>query len=104
MKMRYNVEIKARAVNALKIIERADAPMVEKFWALAERLKEAGLALPQLVKVSGMRNGWRLRFGRYRALLTLDGSKFIVWIVFLKKDPHKEYDKWLNYIRRYADV
>ncbi len=102
--MRYNVEIKPEAIFELDKVRRDNIAAAKKFTNLVDRLTEVGLALPQIKKVSDAKNCWRLRFGRYRALLTLDESKFTIWIVFLKKDPHKEYDKWLEYLRRHADI
>ena len=102
--MRYNIEVKPEALEELDKVQRDNPSAFKKFWNLVARLETDGLSLPQLVKVSGTASVWRLRFGRYRALLTQNDNLFTVWIIFLKTGPHREYDKWLNFISRRTEL
>lgn len=99
---RFKVEIKREAIKELLLVKTRNFAAYKKFWVLA-LLKAGGVGLPQVSKVGKIRHVWRLRFGRYRALFTLEGKLVTVWVVFLKTDPYKEYQKWIEYLRKRVD-
>jgi mRNA interferase RelE/StbE len=81
--MRYQVELKPRAIRDLKGLDRTMARRIgEKLTALQDDL--AG----DVKRLTNATPEFRLRVGDYRVLFEIEGSKVIIYRVRHRKDAY----------------
>ena len=81
--MRYEIELKPRAIRDLKAIDRAMARRIaEKLIAMQDDL--AG----DVKRLTNATPEFRLRVGNYRVLFEIEGNKVIIYRVRHRKDAY----------------
>ncbi len=94
----FTVRIDEDALQEGQELRRHDAAMFRKFLGLVNELEQHGTRIPQAKKLVGTKNGWRLDFGRYRALFSLDRNRITIWLIAMEKDTRKDYSRWITYL------
>lgn len=94
----FTVRIDEEALQEAHELRVRDALMFRKLVALVDQLEQCGVRMPQVKKLVGTKNGWRLDFGRYRALFSLDGNVITIWLIGMEKDTRKDYQRWIEYL------
>ncbi|MBI2453901.1 hypothetical protein HYV58_01845 [Candidatus Peregrinibacteria bacterium] len=65
-----------------------------------DELEQKGLLAPNIKKLSGAKNIFRKRVGRWRILFTNENTVFKIWIIAMEKGTKQDYFKWIMYIQR----
>lgn len=65
-----------------------------------DELAEKGIRASHIKKLTGTRNIFRKRAGRWRILFTIDGFILKIWIIAMEKGTQQDYFKWIFYIQR----
>ncbi len=94
----FIVRIDEEALQEAHELRRRDGAMFRKFVVLVNHLEQHGVRIPQVKKLVGTKNGWRLDFGRYRALFSFAGKMITVWLIGMEKDTKKDYQRWIAYL------
>lgn len=94
----FIVRIDEEALREAHELRERDGAMFQKFVHLVDHLEHHGVRIPQTKKLVGTKNGWRLDFGRYRALFSFSGNVITIWIIFMEKDTKKDYQRWIAYL------
>lgn len=66
-----------------------------------DELAEKGIQASLIKKLTGTRNIFRKRVGRWRILFTLDNFAIKIWIIAMEKGTKQDYFKWIFYIQRH---
>ncbi len=98
--MTFIVKIEDEAYSQLNKLVRHDPAMGRKFIVLVDELERCGPWISQVKKLSGTRNGWRFRFGRYRAIFTFDNETITIWFIDIEKDTKKDYQRWIPFLKQ----
>ncbi len=67
-----------------------------------DNLASKGLASPGVKKLSGTKNIFRKRVGRWRILFTFEGGQIKIWIIAMEKGAKQDYIKWIFYIDKHS--
>lgn len=100
----FSVRIDEGALKEAHELRDRDAAMFRKFITLVDQLGQRGVRMPQAKKLIGTKNGWRLDFGRYRALFSFSGNIITIWLIFMEKDTKKDYQRWIAYLVRSGKI
>ena len=98
MRSFFTVRIDEEALKEAQELRNRDGAMSHKFINLVGQLEQRGVRIPQTKKLIGTKNGWRLDFGRYRALFSLDENVITIWLIAMEKDTKKDYQRWMGYL------
>jgi len=92
------IQLSEQAVRSLLKIKSKKTKEVVKN-SISE-LSEKGFDASNIKKLTGLKNGYRKRVGRYRILFSFHSriKTVKIWIIELKKDSKKDYRKWIEYI------
>ncbi|MBI4995082.1 type II toxin-antitoxin system RelE/ParE family toxin [Candidatus Peregrinibacteria bacterium] len=63
-------------------------------------LAQKGLFASNVKKLTGTKNIFRKRVGRWRILFTVENEIFKIWIIAIEKGTRQDYLKWIFYIQR----
>lgn len=94
----FIVRIDEVALREAHELRDRDVAMFQKFITLVDQLEQHGVRMPQIKKLVGTKNGWRLDFGRYRALFSMSGNIITIWLIVMEKDTRKDYSRWMTYL------
>lgn len=72
----------------------------KKIAKAINELGKNGLGSSNIKKLSGTKNIFRKRAGRWRVLFTAEGHIFKIWIIAMEKGTKQDYFKWIFYIRK----
>lgn len=100
----FTVRIDNEALKEAQELRDRDGAMFRKFVTLADQLEQRGTRIPQTKKLIGTKNGWRLDFGRYRALFSLNENVVIIWLIGMEKDTKKDYQRWIAHLVRSGKI
>ena len=104
MSSSFTVRIDEEALREAHELRDRDAAMFRKFVGFVDQLEHHGVRTPHVKKLVGTKNGWRLDFGRYRALFSFEGNVITIWIIFMEKDTKKDYQRWITYLLRSGKI
>lgn len=65
-----------------------------------DELSQKGFQATHIKKLSGTKNIFRKRVGRWRILFTTGAGIFKVWIIAMEKGTKQDYLKWIFYIQK----
>lgn len=72
----------------------------KKIAQAINELGKNGLGSSNIKKLSGTKNIFRKRVGRWRVLFTAEGQIFKIWIIAMEKGTKQDYFKWIFYIQK----
>ena len=82
--MRYNVELKPKAVKDLESIPKEDGIKIyERLRMLEDDLHG------DVKKLTNFTPEYRMRAGNYRALFEIEGDRVIIYRILLRKDSYR---------------
>jgi mRNA-degrading endonuclease RelE of RelBE toxin-antitoxin system len=100
----YHIEIDEAALQELRELRQRDDVMFKKCSTLIDLLEKQGPHLTHVKKLVGTHHGWRLDFGRYRALFSCQGSTITIWQIGMEKDTKKDYKRWIQNLIRSGKI
>lgn len=72
----------------------------KKIEKAIDELTQKGLSASNIKKLTGTKNIFRKRAGRWRILFTVEGEIFKIWIIAMEKGTKQDYLKWIFYIQK----
>ena len=100
----FKVIVHNVAEDTLVSLFKSDKIMFGRICDALDSLEEKGLESSNLKKLTGTKDIYRKRVGRWRILFTFHENIIDVWIVAVEKDTRKDYNRWIRHITYHVEA
>lgn len=95
----FQVFIQRIAQEALERLFDKNQKQYQQIARALDELSQKGLSASKVKKLSGTKNIFRKRVGRWRILFTSEASILKIWIIAMEKGTRQDYLRWIFYIQ-----
>jgi mRNA-degrading endonuclease RelE of RelBE toxin-antitoxin system len=88
------------AEETLQDLFERDYKQYLRIEAAIDEIAKKGLGASQIKKLSGTKNIFRKRVGRWRVLFTFEAEVIKIWIIAMEKGTSQDYFRWIFYIQK----